>query len=612
MDVGVNYLDNKCEFVVWSPYSSKLALVINSTGETIPMKKLRNGHWSITVDGLKAETDYMFRLDEKKVLADPASHFQSNGVFGPSRIIDHSCFKWTDQDWRGLDLKDMVFYELHVGTFTPDGTFKAIISRVKELAEMGINAIELMPIAQFPGRRNWGYDVAFPFATQNTYGSPDDLKSLANECHQQGVALFTDVVYNHAGPEGNFLNEYGPYFLKNRMTTWGPTVNLDGPDCKPVREYFMQNTIHWLEKYHLDGLRLDAVLFMLDSSPIHFLTSLTSNVKALSKNLKRKIWSIAESGYNQPIVLTPRNKGGYGFDGQWLDDYQHAVHAVITGECEGYYGNYGKMHHLKETLVESYVHVGGGFPNSHFHNRSPEESFLWISSKRLVVFSQNHDQVGNRLLSERLTTIKGLEAAKISAGLVLLSPYIPLLFMGEEYGETKPFNFFVDYSDKNLSLATREGRKKEFDSFHWKGESLDPSSNATFEASKINWDSRYKDPGCKIAGYYHALLNLRKNLKFPCYSNRRQIEVLVNEETKTLFLKYCKGRRSKAIIANLGDKENECKFPFKGGKYQKTLDSLHSKWGGPGAILPDQVKVSDKILIGGLNFAVYEINANHN
>jgi maltooligosyltrehalose trehalohydrolase len=483
----VNYKKEICEFVVWAPYSSKTRVILNTTNESFPMKKLKEGYWKFTIEGVKPETEYMFKLNEKQILPDPASHFQPRGVFGPSSVVDHESFHWTDDEWRGLWLKDIIFYEIHVGVFTSEGNFKAIFNRVKELSELGVNAIELMPIAQFPGERNWGYDVAFPFAVQNTYGCPNDLKKLVNECHKHGIALFVDVVYNHAGPEGNFLNEYGPYFMKNRMTQWGPTINLDGKDSKPVRDYFTQNTFHWLEKYHLDGLRLDAVLFMLDNSPVHFLQNLNSKVSLHSRKLNRNMWLIAESGYNQPIVLTPKRQGGYGFNAQWLDDFQHALHAILTGENEGYYSNYGKMHHLKETLIEAYVHVGGGFPDSQFHKRNPNESFFWINSDKFVVFSQNHDQVGNRVLSERLTSLAGFEAAKTAAGVILLSPYVPLLFMGEEYGETKPFNFFINYADKQLEFASRNGRTLEFSSFHWEGKSPDPSAKETFDASKITW-----------------------------------------------------------------------------------------------------------------------------
>jgi maltooligosyltrehalose trehalohydrolase len=608
MEVGANYQNNKCDFVVWAPDSTKVEVVLNATNEKYPMNKFGIGYWKLVIDGIRPESEYMFELNGRTLLPDPASHFQPKGVFGPSKLINHGSFKWTDNDWHGLSLKDMIFYELHVGTFTPEGTFKAILSRVKELSEVGLNAIELMPIAQFSGKRNWGYDVAFPFAVQNTYGSPGDLKNLANECHNYGISLFVDVVYNHAGPEGNFLNEFGPYFMKNRITAWGPTVNLDGPNSKPIRDYFMQNTFHWLQKYHLDGLRLDAVLFMIDKSPVHFLQDLTTKVKISSRKLKRKIWLIAESGYNEPIVLTPRNRGGYGFDAQWLDDFQHALHAVLTGEKEGYYRNYGKMLHLKDTLIESYVHVGGGLPYSNFHRRDPGESFLWINSNKLVVFSQNHDQVGNRVLSERLATLSGYEAAKTAAGLVLFSPYVPLLFMGEEYGETKCFNFFVDYADAKLNASARKGRALEFASFHWKGESRDPSALETFEDSRINWQSRYTGIGAEITNYYKALIHLRKNMKQSCYSNRGQMEVLCDEEDKILFIKRCKDSYANVVVANLGDKEQNFEFPFNGEKYGKVLDSADINFGGSGAILPNEVKRGEKNSIHGFNFAVFEGN----
>ena len=609
MDVGVNYQDKSCEFVVWAPNCSKVFLLLTSTQELYAMAKARKGYWTLAIDGLKEESEYLYKLDDQILRSDPASNFQPQGVFGSSQIINHESFNWSDTDWQGLTLDELVFYELHVGTFTREGTFKAVSSKVKELAEIGVNAIELMPVAQFPGKYNWGYDVSFPFAVHNTYGHPEDLKKLANECHRQGIALFADVVYNHAGPEGNFLNDYGPYFLKNRKTQWGPPINLDGPLCGPVRDYFMQNTLHWLKNYHLDGLRLDAILFMLDNSPEHFLGQLTSSVHRFSRKLKRKVWLVAETSFNQPVVLKPSSQGGYGFDAQWLDDYQHALHAVLTGERDGYYRNYGKMSHLKEALTEAYVHVGGGFPNSRLRLRKPTESFSWINSNRLVVFSQNHDQIGNRLLSERLTVLAGYEAAKTAAGLVLLSPYVPLLFMGEEYGETRPFNFFVNYNDKELLAATREGRKREFSRFHWKGESPDPSSEQTFEQSKLNWAMRSQEQGKKMLAYYQALIQLRHSIRTgKCYSDRTQMQVQCSEKNKILFIKRCMGDKENVVVANLSSNEKSYRFPFEGGDYRKVLDSADVAWNGPGVLLSQSTKKGDNNFIRGFNFAFFEKN----
>ena len=607
MQVGAHYQDKSCEFVVWAPNASKVALVLTGKNELHAMEKAgAEGYWKLALDGVKPGREYMYQLDGQALLPDPASFFQPHGVFGPSSVVDHGSFAWRDGSWHGLTFKDMVFYELHVGAFTPEGTFKAAAGRVGELADLGVNAVELMPVAQSPGSRNWGYDAAFLYAVQNTYGAPDDLKRFVDQCHRLGVAVFTDIVYNHAGPEGNFLNLFGPYFLEKQMTHWGPMANLDGPLNGPVREYFSQNTFYWLEKYHLDGLRLDAVLSMLDSSPKHFLQQLTETTQRCSKLLRRKMWLIAESGYNQPKVLSPRKFGGFEFDAQWLDDFQHAVFALLTGEREGYYGNYGTMSNLMEVLVQSYLHVGGGGFDKSFRRRRPDESFLWISSDRFVVFAQNHDQVGNRLLSDRLTAIAGPEAAKVAAGVTVLSPYVPLLFMGEEYAETVPFNFFVDYASKELSAATREGRVKEFAQFHWKGENPDPADPQTFEASKLRWNLRYGNEGRKVLGYYKALIGLRKRMTAPCYADRGNMKLLGSEAEKILFMQRCRGGYANVVVANLSPNDTSYIFPFNGGKYVKALDSADEAWGGPGEVLPSEAAKGDRQKIRGYNLAVFE------
>ncbi len=607
MRVGASYLDKNCEFIVWVPNSSKVSLVLTGKNEMHPMEKIgADGYWKLILNGVKPGIEYMYQLDGQMLLPDPASFFQPRGVFGPSAVVDHGSFIWRASHWRGLRLKDMIFYELHIGSFTPEGTFKATSDRIGELADLGINAVELMPVAQFPGSRNWGYDTAFLYAVQNTYGTPDDFKRFVDQCHLQGIAVFTDIVYNHAGPEGNFLNLFGPYFPEKQMTHWGPMANLDGPLNGPVREYFSQNTSYWLEKYHLDGLRLDAVLSMLDSSPKHFLQQLTETTQQCSKALKRRMWLIAESGYNQPKVLSPRKFGGFEFDAQWLDDFQHAVFALLTGEREGYYGNYGSMSNLMEVLVQSYLHVGGGGFDKSFRRRRPDENFLWISSDRLIVFAQNHDQIGNRLLSNRLVTIAGYEAAKVAAGITLLSPYVPLLFMGEEYADAAPFNFFVDYASKELSTATREGRVKEFAEFHWKGENPDPADKQTFEASKLRWDLRYKGMGKKILAYYKALIQLRKRMTAPCYADRGNMKLLGSESEKILFMHRCRSDYTNVVVANLSPNDSSYVFPFDGAIYVKVLDSADVSWDGPGEVLSSEAVKGDKQRIRGYNLAIFE------
>jgi maltooligosyltrehalose trehalohydrolase len=458
-----------------------------------------------------------------------------------------------------------------------------------------------MPITQFSGRRNWGYDSVFPFAVQNSYGKPDDLKALVNECHAQGVALFADFVYNHQGPEGSCLNEYAPYFPDTRIGRWGASINLDGPQNDGVRNYFLENTIHWLNHYHLDGIRLDAVLSMHDSSPRHFLRELNEKVRSYGEFSGRKVYLIAESGHNVPQVLTPTEQGGYGFDAQWLDDFQHAVFALLTGEREGYYRDYGSIYDLAETLTEGYIYIGD---EPDYKRRNSGESFRWIVADKLIAFAQNHDQVGNRLLGDRLTTIAGFEAAKLAAGIVLLSPYVPLLFMGEEYGETAPFLFFADYQSSELAEAVRVGRKEEFAHFHWQGEVPDPQSMETFEKSKLNWQQRCMGRGQKIAGYYRALLGLRQ--KHPLFQPHadRHIKQVSNQEN-VLFVEKQLGAAQAGFVANCAKSPANYAFPFEDGTYVKVLDSADFVWDGPGPTLPTLAVKGDDHLIGAFNLAVF-------
>lgn len=598
MRIGANYESFECDFTVWAPNRKNVTLMLNEGKQRIEMGKEINGYWTTKIKKVTAGAEYFYLLDDEFLKPDPATYYQPKGVFGPSAIVDHKAFEWADYNWRGLELKDLIFYELHVGAFSPEGTFKAINSRLKELCDFGVNAIELMPITQFSGKRGWGYDSVFPFAVQDSYGHPDDLKALINEAHKQGLAVFLDFVYNHTGPEGNVLNDFGPYFKTDKLTAWGPTINLDGENCLGVRNFFLENALNWFGHYHIDGIRLDAVLWMYDNSQKHFLQELNQAVAEYAEKVNRKLHMIAESGFNDPKVLFPFEKGGFNFDAQWLDDYQHALFVQLTNEKEGYYKDYLKFDYLLEALTYGYVYVE---KDPTFRRRRPDELFDWISAYRLIVFSQNHDQVGNRLLGDRLISLSGLEAAKVAAGIVLLSPYVPLLFMGEEYGETVPFLFFTDYSGKELSAAIREGRRKEFFNFNWQGEVPDPQSLETFSKSKINWQQRYQGIGSKILAYYKTLIKLRRNLPALQASKQRNIKQLSNQG-KVLFFKKQKGNSEAVVIANFGKDACPIELPFD-SRYVKVIDSLAVDFGGSGMILPNELM--SKITVPGLNFAVY-------
>ncbi len=597
MHVGAIYHQPNCEFTVWAPNATNVKLALEDGKQLVDMTSLGNGYWATQLK-VEPKLEYMFKLDSNPSKPDPASHFQPKGVFGPSKVVDHEKYVWKDNSWRGLEFKDLVFYEVHVGTFTPQGTLNAMKERIAELADFGVTAVELMPVTQFSGNRGWGYDGVFPFALQNTYGEPDDLKALVDECHKHHLAVFLDFVYNHIGPEGNILEDYAPYFTNKRMTTWGPTLNIDSSNGSGVRNYFLENTLHWFRDYHIDGIRLDAILWIVDNSPKHFLAELNQAVKKYSQETGRQMYMIAETGYNEPTVLTSSEAGGYGFDAQWLDDYHHALFSALTGENRSYYVDFTKIEHLADALTDAYVYVK---KPPEFRRRKPEESFRQIPASKLVVFSQNHDQIGNRLQGDRLTAISGLEAAKVAAGLVLLSPYIPLIFMGEEYGETTPFLFFTNYQDKGLGEAIREGRKKEFTDFHWTGNVPDPQNIECFTKSKIKWEKRSQGVNSKIAEYYKALISLRKNVPVFQVDKDRKIKT-VNIQGNVLLVEKQKNTSKAHIIANLGKETQTLQIQFEANS-QKVLDSTNPFFAGSGLGLPE--KPLSNMKMPGLCFAVY-------
>ncbi|RYZ67410.1 MAG: malto-oligosyltrehalose trehalohydrolase, partial [Proteobacteria bacterium] len=441
---------------LWSPESKSVELQLKKSGASksepafISMDRDELGYFKVLVPDAAAGDRYKFRLNKKESYPDPASRFQPNGPHEDSEVVD-SKFEWTDQAWRGQDLKEIVIYELHVGTFSEAGTFKGIAEKIPHLKEMGLNAIEIMPIAQFAGKRNWGYDGVGLFAAHNTYGGTENpvtaLKSLINECHANGISVFLDVVYNHIGPEGNYLPKFGPYFQSKYKTPWGDALNFDGDWSDEVRHFFLQNARQWLEEFHFDGLRLDAVHAIFDTSARPFLEDLTRLKKEIEAQRKIPLHLIAESEANDSRILMPYEEGGLALDGQWADDLHHVVHTLTTGEHDGYYSDYGKLEQLA-TVFQDGVVFHGEF--SEARHRSHGRRYDKIERTRLVVCSQNHDQIGNRMKGERLLTLTNFEKQKLAAACALLSPGLPLLFMGEEFAETAPFLYFIDHTDKDL------------------------------------------------------------------------------------------------------------------------------------------------------------------
>ena len=613
MQIGSRYLgEQRCEFTVWAPELDTVAVqVVAPEKRLIPLERRDDGYWQAIAEGISPDTCYVYQLNGGEARPDPASHLQPEGVHGPSQVVDHQ-FNWSDSNWSGVPLENMIIYELHVGTFTPAGTFEAIIDRLADLKEVGVNTIELMPIAQFPGNetadgssayRNWGYDGVYPFAVQNSYGGPEGLKKLVDACHQQGVSVILDVVYNHFGPEGNYISNFGPYFTETYRTPWGSAVNYDDAHSPDVRNYFIQNALYWLREYHLDGLRLDAIHAIYDLGAKHFLEDLAEHVAALSAEVGRKLYLIAESDLNDPRVIRPVEKGGYGMDTQWSDDFHHALYALLTGEQIGYYQDFGQCEHLAKAYRDSFVYDWKYSPHrQRFHGNSARDRDF----SQFVVCIQNHDQVGNQVLGERLSQLVSFEALKLAAGAVLLSPYVPMLFMGEEYGEDVPFMYFVSHSDPDLIHAVREGRKREFEAFHCKGEAPDPESPETFLKCKLDWEKRKQGKYQVMWSWYQHLIQLRQTLPALQERDRNCLEAGSSEAEKVVWWHRWSGSQHLLCLMNFNTDDINIKPNWPDQNWRKILDSADKKWSGKGALAPESLAANQEVKLRSQSLVLYE------
>jgi maltooligosyltrehalose trehalohydrolase len=538
------------EFRVWAPKVKTLAVrILGQQPGTIPMTCESTfgfgSEFVATVPGVGEGTDYFYVLDGERERPDPVSRWQPRGVHGPSRILDPGSFVWSDQAWHGIALKDFIIHELHTGTFTAEGTFESVIPRLPYLRDLGITAIEIMPVAEFPGSRNWGYDGASLYPPQSSYGGPTGLKRLVDACHQSGLAVVMDVVYNHLGPEGNYLPEFAPCFTDAHHTPWGKAINFDGPESDGIRRWVIDNALYWLTEYHIDALRLDAIHGIYDFGARHVLDELSEAFHNQAERLKRQAWIIAESDLEDVRIINPRVAGGYALDAQWHDDFHHALYALITGERQGFLTDFGVLADLAKSIREGFV-LDSKY--SRYRQRRYGSSSKNRPGEQFVGFIQNHDQVANTSRGKRLSALVSLEQQKLAAVLTLCSPFLPLLFMGEEYGETAPFLFFTSFEDPHLVNAVREGRKRELGAHYSESDFADPQAQSTFDRCKLDWSKPERSPHAAILRLHRDLISLRK--QHPRLGNCRKdlTEIQFDEKSRFLVMRRNDSSGSAALI----------------------------------------------------------------
>ncbi len=545
MEYGATPLKNGgVQFRVCAPYLSSLSLQLC---ERPPLTMTRDGEdFQLVVPEAVPGDTYSFLFDDGCLRPDPVSRFQPRGVHGPSQVVDPDAFVWSDRDWKGIALSDYILYEIHIGTFTPQGTFAGAISKLDYLKNLGITAIELMPVGEFPGARNWGYDQVDLYAPHSAYGGPHGLKTFMDACHQSGLAVVLDVVYNHLGPEGNYLAEFGPYYTDHYRTPWGRAMNYDGTFSDGVRRFVIDNALYWLTEYHVDALRLDAIHEIFDFSARPILAELRDCFHEQAAHLGREAWVIAESDLNDVRVLNSRVEGGHALDAQWLDEFHHAVRGyLVPGANRGYLTGFGELRHIQKAITEGFVHDGGysSYRRRHFGSSSRD-----LPGNRFVAFIQNHDQIANTSQGARLSHLMPLEQYKVAVALLLCSPCSPLLFMGEEFAEISPFLYFTSHGDPGLARLVSEGRWKEFEEFTVAGEFVDPQVPDAFERSKISWNLLDVERHTTVLNLYCELIRLRK--QWPCLHNGRKdlTHVEIDEAARWLRMERADPSGCRAVL----------------------------------------------------------------
>ncbi|MBI4424517.1 MAG: malto-oligosyltrehalose trehalohydrolase [Elusimicrobia bacterium] len=562
---------------VWAPRARSVAARLGDGGE-LALARGEAGEWSGFLPGGAAGLRYAFSIDGGAPRADPSSRFQPGGVHGFSEAVDPA-FPWTDRGWRGVALRDAVIYEAHVGAFTPEGTYAAMAARLPHLRRLGVTVLELLPLGQCPGRRNWGYDGAYLYAPHAAYGRPEDLRRLVNECHRLGIAVCLDVVYNHIGPEGNYLGEFGPYFADRYRTPWGPAMNYDWRGSDGVRRWAIENALYWMTEFHIDAFRLDAVNFIYDFSPFHVLAELKAAVAEQARRLGRRAWIVAESDSHDSRMIRPLAEGGWGLDAQWADDFHHGLHALVTGDRGGYFGDYRGLEDVARALEEGYAFDGRYSPYKQRRHGSPAAD---LPAERFVFCIQNHDQVGNRPEGERLAALAGLEAQKACAALLLAAPQTPMLFMGEEWGERRCFLYFTDHQDPGLAEAVRRGRRAEMRRFDWRAEPADPQSARTLARSRLDWSLARRKPHAGVLALYRELGRLRASC--PALKGGGLRPRVLHGARWLAFERRGPGGARAALFANLGEQPVDAGTPFP-GPWRRVLSTRERRFGGPGGPL---------------------------
>jgi maltooligosyltrehalose trehalohydrolase len=570
-------------FRVWATLPKRVEVQVG--GQNHAMRRGADGWWTADVESAGPGSDYGFVLDGEGPFPDPRSPWQPNGVHGLSRVVSHDAFRWEDEGFRAPTLSSAVLYELHTGTFTPEGTFEAAIAKLDHPVQLGVTHVELMPVAEFSGNHGWGYDGVDVYAPHRAYGGPEGLKKLVNACHTRGLAVLLDVVYNHLGPSGNYLAKYAPYFNSRYHTPWGWAVNFDGAHSDEVRRFFCDNALMWLRDYHFDGLRLDAVHAIFDMSALPFLEQLGDEVRQLSQRVDRPLVVIPESDLNDPRLLWPREHGGFALDAQWCDDFHHALHTVLTGEHTGYYADFGTLADLAKALRNAYVY-DGRYSNARqrHHGRPP----VGLDGHRFLGYAQTHDQVGNRARGERLSRLVNLGRLKTAAALVLTSPFIPMLFQGEEWAASTPFQYFTDHPEPDLAKAVSEGRRKEFAAFGWNPEDIpDPQAPETLLGSRLKWEELSRQPHADVFQWHRQLIKLRKSE--PALMDGRLGRVETNFDETARWLTLSRGPITVACLVS----EQAQRVPLPPGNHAILMssDAQIQVDGASLAMPPDSVAV---------------------